>query len=156
MISDVKNQDRVIRSKRTLYIKKVEDLSAQGFSYRYIKELNKKEQKEEDKQKAKKEYMDKIIYDAYYKRINSDRDFGGELDVWGNSTKEFNFIKELGVINPYNELQKMKQEDEVVLGVDDVIKLLENIIVIFEQQKDKTKIKDNIITTFSSYGIDLL
>ena len=63
-----------------------------------------------DKQKAKKEYMDKIIYEAYYRRKDDDRDFGGELDIWGKSTQEFNFITRLGVENPYAELQGMRQK----------------------------------------------
>ena len=156
MINEVKKQDVTIKGKRALYIKKVEDLSAQGFSYRYIKEINKKEKLAEAKQKAKKEYMDKIIYDAYYKRRDDDRDFGGELDIWGNSTKEFKFITELGVVNPYVGLQKMNQKEDVTLEVDDVIKLFEDVVVIFEQQIDKTKLKADIVNTFCAYGIDLL
>jgi uncharacterized protein YydD (DUF2326 family) len=62
----------------------------------------------------------------------------------------------LGVVNPYVGLQKMNQKEDVTLEVDDVIKLFEDVVVIFEQQKDKTKLKADIVNTFSAYGIDLL
>jgi hypothetical protein len=156
LIDGVKEQDKALRKKKIEDVSKYESMVAQGFSYKYIKNMMEQRKVFENKQKAKKEYMDKIIYEAYYRRKDDDRDFGGELDIWGKSTQEFNFITRLGVENPYAELQGMRQKKEVELGADEVILLLKRVIDIFETQKDKGKITSDLIDVFSSYGINLL
>ncbi|MBQ2884427.1 MAG: hypothetical protein IJE43_11755 [Alphaproteobacteria bacterium] len=156
LVEEVKKQDIDIKKKRKDYINRIEELSAQGFSYRYIKKTTEQKKRDECIQKAKKEYMDKIIYEAYYKKKEDDRDFGGDLDIWGMPTKEYNFIKKLGIVNPYAEFQKMTQREEgVILEIDDIIKLLENTVNIFENPKDKHKLKDEILDVFLSFGIIL-
>ncbi len=156
LINNVKCCDDTLRKKRVSDIKKVEDLSKRGFSYKYIKDISKKEQTENDKIREKKEYMSKIIYDAYFKKRENDRDFGGELDIWGNSTKEFKFIIKQGFDNPYIELQNMNQKNETILSVDNTIKLIEDVVNVFEKQKYRDKLKDDLIKVFLSYDIDLL
>ena len=156
LIDGVRDQDSALRKKKIEDISQYESMVAQGFSYKYIKNMVEQRRIDENKQKAKKEYMDKIIYEAYYRRKEDDRDFGGELDVWGKSTEEFNFIMKLGVENPYVELQRMNQKQFVDLGVDEVTLLLKKVIDIFETQKDKSKITSDLIDVFSFYGINLL
>ena len=156
LINSVKDQDSAFRKKKIEDISKYESMAALGFSYKYIKNMQEQEQINKNKQKAKKEYMDKIIYEAYYRRKDDDRDFGGELDVWGKSTEEFNFITKLGVENPYAELQRINQKKDVELDVGDVALLLKRVIDIFETQKDKSKIASDLIDVFLFYGINLL
>lgn len=156
LIKEIKEYDDKIRRKRATYINKIEKLSAQGFSSNHIKNMNRSEEIEKNKQKQKKDYMDKIIYEGYYKRKEDDRDFGGELDIWGKSTKEFKFITKLGVKNPYIELQQINQKEDVALSVGDIFQLVDSVLIVFEKQKDKNMLKTDLINTFNVYGIDLL